>query len=197
MNKNVYIAVLTLALLFSSITSAFAHVVVTPAEVGVAKYTNFTVGVPNEKDIPTTAVRLIIPEGVTSVRPLMKPGWNIEIKKETSADDARVTEIIWSGGSVPANHKDEFLISAKTPSSPTNLQWKAYQTYEDNTVVAWDKAPVEAGHESEEENTGPYSQTKVVDDLSDSKTDPIKEHLPYAAIVISLIALAVAVLRKK
>jgi uncharacterized protein YcnI len=35
--------------------------VVKPNEVKVAAFQTFTMGVPNEKEIPTTAIRLVIP----------------------------------------------------------------------------------------------------------------------------------------
>lgn len=172
-------------LLLSS-SPAFAHVVVTPNEAGAAQPVNFTVGVPTEEDVPTVGLRIVIPEGVDSVTPNVKPGWNIEIKKGfigmkgeilNTGERApeRVTEIIWSGGSIPAGQRDEFVFRALTPANESELVWRAYQTYEGGNVVAWDADP-KAVEEYEKNNPAqpgqhddkaplPYSVTKVVNDL--------------------------------
>jgi uncharacterized protein YcnI len=65
-----------------AVSPAFAHVVVRPAQVGVGAFQTFTVGVPNEKDKATVAVRLVLPEGLGHVSPNVKPGWTIELVHE-------------------------------------------------------------------------------------------------------------------
>lgn len=176
--KNILI-VLALGL---TVSQAIAHVTVKPAEVKVASYQTFTVSVPVEKDVPTTGIRLIIPEGVNGVTPNVKPGWKIETKKATVDGEEKVTEIIWSNGTVPAGLRDEFLFSAKTPAEEGKLAWKAYQTYSDGSVVSWDV--VGAGHDEDmAEDTGPASVTNVVD-----ATDK-KGGLAGIALPVSVIAL--------
>lgn len=160
MIKKVSAIFIFLLISYSSIVSA--HVVVKPDEVGVAKFQTFTMGVPNEKDNPVVSLRLIIPDGVTSVTPNVKPGWTIEILKKKDSDN--VSEIIWSSGLIPQDQRDDFLFSAKTPSTPTTLQWNAYQTYSNGSVVSWDQAS--GNDEDESENKGPYSETKVINDLA-------------------------------
>ena len=51
---------LLFVVLFAAV-SVSAHVSVRPEEVGIGTFQTFTVGVPNEKDSPTTALRLVIP----------------------------------------------------------------------------------------------------------------------------------------
>lgn len=145
------------ALAFSGIASA--HVVVTPAEVPTASWQTFTMGVPNERDVPTMKVKLLIPSGLQYVSPSVKPGWEIEIKKEGKGEDASVKAIVWKGGSIGVGLRDSFAFSAKVPDEPTELHWKAYQTYADGVVVAWDQAGEGGDHE---DNQGPFSVTKVV-----------------------------------
>lgn len=157
-------AVLGLAAVVVLPLSAAAHVVVSPGEVGVGKRQVFSVGVPNESETAqVVSVRLVIPDELESLRPNVKPGWNVEVKKTGTGEDSKVTEIIWSGGSVPVDQRDEFLFQAKAPAKTTELNWKAYETYSDGTVVAWDQEPKGDGHG---EGAKPYSITKVVDDLS-------------------------------
>lgn len=213
------------------VPSAFAHVTVEPAEVGVGQRLNFVVSVPTEEDNPTTSLRLVIPQGLQSVRPNTKPGWNIEIKRigesmkgpilntgQKAPDPETVTEVIWSGGSIPAEQRDEFVFSAQAPAEETTLIWKAYQTYSDGTVVAWESEPktVEdyaknnSSMEGDDDHDAPkpYSETKVINDLKAStapseavvKGEKVDNNLPLIlsviAVIVSGFALGIA-LRKK
>ena len=179
----VMLVLLTVSLLTA--TLSFAHVSVKPNQVGVAAYQTFNVSVPNEKDNPTTGIRLVIPAGLEHTSPNVKPGWSVEIKRagesmkgevlntgEKAPDPETVTEIIWTGGSIPAGMRDDFYFSAKTPADPGELQWKAYQTYADGVTVAWDLAkdaqPKDASGADDFSVSGPYSTTKIVNDLAAS-----------------------------
>ncbi len=149
------------ALLLAAIAlpaSVSAHVVVKPAEVVTAGFQTFTIGVPNEKEVPTTKVRLDIPKGLNYVSPTKKQGWTISTEKSGSGEDATVTSITWENGTVEEGFREEFTFSAQVPAKATDLQWKAYQTYANGTVVAWDKAD----DKQKIENSGPFSVTKVV-----------------------------------
>ncbi len=193
--------------LFISIVPSFAHVVVKPSQIGVAARQVFTVSVPNEKDNPTIALRLVIPTGLKSVTPNVKPGWTIDIKKTGEGENATVTEIDWTGGSIPVDQRDEFYFQAQTPSKEITLNWKAYQTYEDGTVVSWDQNPDsmktmsdEQMEENEKKNLGPYSQTKIVNDLAGENTPESTssklietEKKSSQAMTLSLAALALSV----
>lgn len=172
---------LLVLLLLPSIASA--HVVVMPAEVGAGAFQTFVTGVPNEKDTPTTVLRLVMPDGLQFVTPNVKPGWNIEVKKDGEGDNAKVTELIWTGGEIPAGQRDEFSFSAKVPGPDTILNWKAYQTYKSGDIVSWDETPSDEAAEG----ATPYSQTNVVNDLT---TNSGKTSLP---LTLSIIALIVAI----
>lgn len=146
-------------------TGVSAHVTVKPNEVVIAKSQVFTISVPVEKEVPTTEIRLVLPEGLENVRPNAKAGWTIELKK----DGDKVKEILWKNGNIPVDLRDEFLFSAKAPAKATTIQWKAYQKYSDGTVVSWDQAPKKEEAKGEEEsNSGPYSETKIIDDLTNA-----------------------------
>jgi len=158
---------------FAVVVPAFAHVVVKPSEVGVAVFQTFTVGVPNEKDSPTVALRLLIPDGLKSVTPNVKPGWKIDVKKTGDGEAAKATEIDWTSGSIPVGERDEFVFSAQVPSSEATLAWQAYQTYQDGKVVSWDQQSNANMSDDEREKMektgiGPYSETKVINDLKNS-----------------------------
>lgn len=150
-------------LVFSA--SASAHVVVRPAEVVTAGFQTFTVGVPNEKDVSTTSIKLVMPVGLKHVQPTQKVGWQIDIEKDGAGEDATVTSITWSGNEVRTGFRDDFTFSAQVPEKATELQWKAYQTYADGSVVSWDKAN-DGDHHEDNSNSGPFSVTKVVTDTA-------------------------------
>lgn len=208
-NKLLTVLTCTTILALSNVTSVYAHVTVKPSDAGIAQYTTFSVGVPTEKSIPTVGVRLIIPGGIESVRPVVKPGWKVEIIKQGTGEDSKVTELQWSGGLIPADQRDEFSFSAKTSEQPTTVQWKAYQTYSDGTVVAWDQSPKQLENAGDEQsNLGPYSETKIVDDLAATPipeaqvlpiqpTSVVDRYVAYSALSLSIVALILALKKNK
>lgn len=182
-SKIAVFGVLAIAFTLLNSQSAFAHVVVTPNEALTGSYETFTTSVPNEKDIPVTGLRIVIPDSVDSVTPTVKPGWDIQTKK--SGD--KVTEITWTGGTIPAELRDTFTFSAHLSDKTGDIQWKAYQTYQDGTVVSWDQKPVdEHGHESEDESKGPYSVTTV----SDESKDTVENQANDSSVVLYVIGIA-------
>ncbi len=177
------LAVMTLILGFSiSAIPAFAHAVVKPNQAGVGAFTDFTLGVPSEKDAATVGVKLMIPAGLQNISPIVKPGWKIDVKQSPDPSGAKdddgnpamiVSEIDWSGGQVPAHQKDFFMFSAQVPSKEGELDWKVEQTYSDGSVVSWtlgpkDQQPKDDKGMSDFSKFGPYSKTMVVNDLKGS-----------------------------
>src|ERR1700760_3311041 len=68
----------------------------------------------------TTKIRVQIPEGVIAVKPMPKAGWNVETIKGKYASEydyhgtkysEGVKEVVWSGGKLPDDYYDEFVIS--------------------------------------------------------------------------------------
>jgi len=151
-----------------------AHVTVKPNEVGVGAWQTFNVSVPVEKDIATVGVRLIIPAGLEYVTPNVKPGWKVDTVKMGEGEEAMVHEIKWTGGSIPAGMRDDFFFSAHVPAEEGILQWKAYQTYADGSIVSWDineaDQPKDASGEEDFSSKGPYSETKIINDLAKEET---------------------------
>lgn len=144
-------------------TTASAHVTVKPTEATPASFQVFTVSVPNEKTIPTTEIKLLIPKGLEHVTPTQKPGWDIKLEKNTEGEISAVT---WAGGEIGEGFRDELSLSAKLPDTSGNISWKAYQTYADGTIVAWDQSDSNQSHD-ENKNKGPASVTQVKE-LADS-----------------------------
>jgi uncharacterized protein YcnI len=190
----VVVMISAMTLLLSS--SVLAHVVVKPAEVLTGAFQTFTMGVPNEKDNSVTTLKLVLPSGLKFVSPTVKPGWVISVEKNGEGETATVTSITWSGGSIPAEQRDDFTFSAQAPDSQTELKWKAYQTYEDGTTTAWDQDPSTIKGDDDTAPTGPFSVTKVLKTVSPvpAKTNPdyLGTFLGATALVIALITLTLA-----
>lgn len=116
---------------------AWAHVVVSPEEVAAGDYETLTVSVPTEKEVPTTEVRVEVPDGFTlsGVQPV--PGWEYAFEEEGGL----VTAITWSGGEIGPREFQQFLVQAQAPEEPGEYQWRAFQTYADGSVVEWTGPP--------------------------------------------------------
>ncbi len=186
--KKTFFAVL----LFLIAIPLSAHVVVKPSEVGIGAFQTFSIGVPVEKDIPTIGIKLLIPEGLDYVSPNVKSGWKINTKKSGTGETSKVTEIDWTGGVIPSGQRDDFVFSAKVPSTATSLVWKAYQTYQDGTVVSWDisssEQPKKSDGSPDFSKSGPFSETKIIDDLSTKKSSS------STPLVISIVALVFSII---
>jgi uncharacterized protein YcnI len=68
----------------------------------------------------TVALRVRIPEGFLDVKPMLKPGWKLNVMsgkypRPMSLRDAKVsdgvTEVDWSGGNLPDAYYDEFVLT--------------------------------------------------------------------------------------
>ena len=116
-----------LALLSIGGVSAYAHVTANPDQ-GLADaflMTSFTVphGCGGSS---TVTVRIKIPDGVSSVKPQMKPGWKVDIKMRKLAQPMKgengamltetVDEVDWTGGPLPDSMYDSFGFVMKMPA---------------------------------------------------------------------------------
>ena len=213
--KIVAISTSVVSMLALAVIPAFAHVIVYPHQVGIAAIQDFTVNVPNEKDNPVVSVKLLIPNGLTSVIPYVAPKWTINTKTSGNGDNATITELDWSEGSIPAGQADELRFQAQAPAKQTTLNWKAYQTYSDGTIISWDIDPAkmknlsdtQQDQLSEKENKGEYSTTSVVNDLTDANmsitTSNSTNYINWlmimsgGALVLSIVAIGLQMIKKK
>jgi uncharacterized protein YcnI len=118
-------------------TPAWAHVVVSPEVVTAGDYETLTLSVPTEKEIPTTKIRVEVPEGflLSGVQPV--PGWEHNFQE----DGGVVRAVTFSGGEIRSQEFQQFLLQAQAPDKPGEYPWKAIQTYEDGSVVEWTGPP--------------------------------------------------------
>src|ERR671912_912485 len=147
--------VLGLSAMLAVSAPAWAHVVVSPEKVTAGDYETLTVSVPTEKEIPTTKIRVVVPEGflLSGVQPV--PGWEHTFEE----DGGVVRAVTFTGGEIRPREFQQFLLQAQAPEEPGEYPWKAIQTYEDGSVVEWVGSP-----ESEE----PASVIEVVSGGSES-----------------------------
>ena len=134
-----------------------AHVVVDPKTAIAGDYSKVVFRVGHGCDgSPTTKIMITIPDGILGLKPQVKPGWKIGIKKEKLATPAMLhgkeilevpREITWSGGPLPDEHMDEFGMSFKAPEAAGDLVFKVLQTCKKGSNH-WSDAPMmeHAGH---------------------------------------------------
>jgi len=146
--------------LFVLAMPTWAHVVVSPSKAGVGSWVPFNISVPNDKDLASTELKLVVPAGLEYVTPTLKQGWTVSVEKDSQG---QVTAIVWSG-TLPSEFRDDFTLSAHLPEEPVDLAWKAYQTYQGGEVVGWDVDPTDPSAKDQEalEKTGegPFSATR-------------------------------------
>ncbi|MEX1030749.1 MAG: YcnI family protein [Paenibacillaceae bacterium] len=174
------------SILFSGIASA--HVTVYPKETLQGAYEKFTVRVPTEKEVPTTEIKVLIPEHVNVSRFEPKSGWDYEVSRDTTD---KIISVIWtaSGEGLSSTEFGEFNMQGKVGGDATHIIWKAYQTYQDGSVVEW------IGDEGTDK---PASITTVLtipaDDDDDASSLPI--YLSIVAIILSLLSVLIAYRRR-
>ena len=155
------LAALPAALLLGSLstTAALAHAGISPDSGVNGATVKLAISIPHGcEGAPTDTVIIRLPEGFVAAKPMVKPGWTIEITKGDYArayelHGSEVTsgalEIKWSGGAVPDDQYDEFVLrgtlqgfdaDAELPFAVTQLCGDA--------AVHWDQlaAPGEDAH---------------------------------------------------
>jgi len=99
---------------------ASAHITLEGKQAAVGSYFKAVFAVPHGcAGSPTIKVRVQIPEGVIGVKPMPKAGWSVDtisgkFAKEYNYHGSKisegVSEVVWSGGKLPDNNYDEFVI---------------------------------------------------------------------------------------
>ena len=125
-------AIVTTALCVGLLAAALdAHVVVTPRESAAGAEQTYTVRVPTEGTVATTAVELEIPAGMHVKQVTSGDGFTFETKK----DGDRISAITWKREIKPKEFA-LFTFTAHNPE-PGALQWKAHQTFADGSMRHW------------------------------------------------------------
>jgi periplasmic copper chaperone A len=143
---------------------AHAHVTLEGRQAAVGTFYKAVFAVPHGcAGSATTKIRIQIPDGVIAVKPMVKPGWNIEVVNgkyaapydfHGSKISEGAKEVVWSGGKLPDDYYDEFVISTylvPTLKPDTVLYFPTVQECEQG-VSRWIDIPAEGqamhGHDA-------------------------------------------------
>lgn len=133
-------------------TWACAHITLEQKQAAAGSYYKAVLQVPHGcKGAATTAIRVRVPEGVISAKPQPKPGWALKISRTKLAKPVegghgrmlseRVSEIAWSGGSLPDEEFDEFRIVMRLPDQPGTAMYLPVVQECGATVQRWIEVP--------------------------------------------------------
>ena len=134
---------------FSSTVSA--HVTLATSDARAGSYYKAVLQVPHGCDgAATQSIRVQIPEGVISVKPMPKAGWTLDINrggyaKSYQSHGKTVTEgpkeIVWSGGSLADDNYDEFVFTSYLTGDFRPGQTIAFPTIQQCTKgeTRWDQ----------------------------------------------------------
>ena len=160
---------LMLALVIGGVAvPAFAHVSLEKTEAPVGSTYKAVFRVPHGcEGKPTNVVRVRIPEGVISVKPMPKPGWTLEKVRANygksydyygSQISEGVREVIWSGGSLGDDEYDEFVLRGYlTPGlgAGATVYFPVVQECPDGLVERWIEIPAEGQNGADLEMPAP------------------------------------------
>jgi uncharacterized protein YcnI len=134
---KVFIVAMALIALAAFARSAGAHVTLEQQSAAAGSYYKAVFRVPHGCDgAATTRIRIQIPEGSVSIKPMPKPGWTVmvvraplaaPIKGEHATITETVREVSWDGGSLPDEHFDEFALMMKLPDTPGRIFFPTIQ----------------------------------------------------------------------
>lgn len=133
---------------------AWAHVSVSPKKAPAGSSRNLTFLVPHGcGEAPTVRVTIHIPKGVTEVQPLETEGWTTQTKNREGSSE--VSEVIWSGGSLPSKGLGQFPIKAKLPNTPgETLLFPTLQECTEGSFL-WDSLKKDDSHGPNSKLPGP------------------------------------------
>jgi copper(I)-binding protein len=124
--------------LMSCLSAAQAHVSLeqTKAEAGSAYKAVLRIGHGCD-GAATTGLAVQMPNGFEAVKPLHKPGWNVQQQGAT---------ITWTAaspaGALPSNERGEFAVAGKLPAAAGPLWFKVLQTCERGSLD-WSQVPAQ------------------------------------------------------
>jgi uncharacterized protein YcnI len=164
------------------VPNAFAHAELSPPVAKAKDLQLFTLAVPTEKEnLTTTKIEFTPPQGfgIDSFVPVAGGGWKQQVQSSGSGEEAVVTKVTWSGGSVPTGEDAIFQFLA-SPDKAQTYTFKVRQTYSDGSVVDW------AGPESSDT---PAPRVEAVSSLGGGGGSST---LGIVALVVAVVALVVA-----
>lgn len=149
-----------LSLIFS-VSAASSHVTLSQRTATADSYYRAAFTVPHGcEGLATTKVSIWLPESVLQAKPQVKPGWKIEVirvklDKEVTGPHGekiveRVAKIVFSGGNIPDEFIDEFVLQVRLPKEAGALYFPVEQECGEKRL-SWSEipAPTQKVHELE------------------------------------------------
>jgi periplasmic copper chaperone A len=155
-----------------AVTSASAHITLENRQATIGAGYKAVFAVPHGcAGSATIRIRVQIPEGVIAVKPMPKPGWNLEVVKgkyvaeydfHGTKSSEGVKEVIWSGGKLSDDNYDEFVMSTFLTGGlkPNTMMYFPVVQECEQGVSRWIDIP-EEGH-SEHEGKSPAPGVKLM-----------------------------------
>jgi uncharacterized protein YcnI len=149
------IAIVLAAVIWGWATPAWAHVTIDPSSVPQGSGDAvLTFRVPNESAAATVVglkVQFPLTHPIAVVNPEAGSGWHVTmqhaalhppIRTDDGTFTSTVSEIDWSGGSIPVGEFGTFQVLAQgLPTGVSQLVFPTIQLYSDGTSVAWIQTP--------------------------------------------------------
>ncbi|KKB34415.1 YcnI family copper-binding membrane protein [Bacillus thermotolerans] len=216
MKRMLFSLAAALVTLFFLAGIASAHVTVLPNETTQGSYEMFTVKVPSEKDaVSTTQIKIDIPSEVNISRFEPKPDWTYDIQRDAAG---KIISVTWTAEceGLTSTEFALFNMQGKVAADATEIIWKAYQTYDDGSVVEWigaqdteKPASVTTVHPKPTDNGEDNDQSAQAEDEEESATGSSIEEdaqttslsgmplfVSIAALIIALLALILSFRRR-
>jgi uncharacterized protein YcnI len=146
-------AALAAAALVAAAAPALAHVTLDQGEAAAGSYYKGVLRVPHGcAGAATLKVRVRIPEGVVAVKPMPKPGWELQTVKGAykapydlhgRSLTEGVQEIVWTGKLLDENY-DEFVFQGRLTErlqAGTTVYFPTVQECEDGRAERWIEIP--------------------------------------------------------
>jgi len=156
------------AALLATGATASAHVTLETGEAAVGSTYKAVLRVPHGcEGKATTAVRVKLPEGFIAAKPMPKPGWELKTIKGEYAKayelwgekvSEGVQEIDWSGGNLPDDFYDEFVLRgtfAGDLAAGARAYFPVVQECEGGAVERWIQIPQAGQSEDDLETPAP------------------------------------------
>lgn len=124
-------SILSAVFVLAAVAPASAHVTVAPETSRGGAVERYTIRVPTEGKVTTTAVDLEVPADVTITGVVVTGGFTYEARR----DSDRITGLTWNLEIKPGEVA-EFVIFARNPRSG-QISWKAHQRFADGTSADW------------------------------------------------------------
>jgi uncharacterized protein YcnI len=202
---------------------ASAHVTVSPSSLPQgADDAILTFRVPNESTTASVVglrIQFPLAHPIVVLNPEAGSGWVVDVHstvlpKPITTDDgtftSTVSEIDWSGGSIPVGQFGEFNVLAQgLPTGTSLLTFKAVQLYGDGTTVNWIQVPTKAAPDPEHPAptlvltapgasptapSGGTTSTPATSGTATVQSSGFDNGLALAALILAALAIAVAVL---